>query len=152
MSLVVRAPITGRVLALADVPDEVFATGVVGQGLALLPHDDAEVLDVVAPCDGRLAKVHPHAVALEVGETGVIVHLGIDTVTLHGQGFDVLVGDGQDVRGGDVVIHWDTRAAREADLSVVTPVVVFEQRDYLVTPLVNLGQDVTAGQELFRVD
>lgn len=152
MSLIVRAPITGRVFALADVPDEVFATGVVGQGLAILPQEDAEVLDVVAPCEGTLAKVHPHAIALEHGETGVIVHLGIDTVTLHGQGFDVLVADQQRVIGGEVVIHWDTRAARDAELPVITPVVVFEHRDYAVTPLVELGQEVTAGEDLFRVD
>jgi len=152
------APIAGRVVALADVPDEAFAAGILGPGLAIQPPTAPGVdgvvplVRVVAPCDGRLAKVHPHAVALETGETGVIVHLGIDTVTLHGEGFEVLVADRDDVVTGQELLRWDPTAALARGLATVTPVVVFEHRDFTVTLLVEIGQEVAAGDPLLQVD
>ena len=87
MSLAVRAPLAGRVLPLADVPDPVFAGQIVGAGLAIEPADGATGVVVTSPVAGRVAKVHPHAfvVALEGTTTGVLVHLGIDTVGLKGR-------------------------------------------------------------------
>lgn len=148
MALRVAAPLAGTVVSLEDVPDEVFSQRIMGPGLAVMPDADAGVLDVVAPCDGVLAKVHPHAVAIDAGATGVLVHLGIDTVTLHGRGFEVLVADGERVTAGQLLIRWDVAVAREADLPVVTPVVVFEMRDLQVHERAPLGHRVVPGDDL----
>ena len=148
MALTVGAPLGGTVISLAEVPDEVFASRMMGPGLAILPDGDATVIDVVAPCAGTLAKVHPHAVALEVGATGILVHLGIDTVTQHGKGFELLVKDGQVVAAGDLLMRWDVRVSREAGHAVESPVVVFEMRDITVTELAVIGEPIAAGAPL----
>lgn len=70
MTLDVVAPVAGRVVALADVPDEVFASGTTGPGLAIVPDGEAGVLDVVAPCAGLLASAKPHALVVEAGSFG----------------------------------------------------------------------------------
>jgi glucose-specific phosphotransferase system IIA component len=145
------------VTALADVPDEVFATAMIGPGLALLPAGagaagaPAEPVDVLAPCAGTLVKVHPHAVALETaGGVGVLVHLGIDTVGLRGEGFEVYVADGDAVVAGQTLLRWDPTAALAAGLSVLSPLVVIQGGDE-VTALVEPGAAVAAGDPLLRV-
>ena len=148
MALTVGAPLAGTVVSLTDVPDEVFSSRMMGPGLAILPDGAATVIEVIAPCAGTLAKVHPHAVALEAGATGILVHLGIDTVTQHGRGFELLVQDGQTVAAGDLLMRWDLSVSREAELAVVTPVVVFEMRDITVTELANVGDSIAAGAPL----
>lgn len=152
MSFVVLAPVTGRVVALADVPAELFASGAIGPGVAIVPDGEAGVLDVVAPCSGVLARIQPHVAAIEAGETGVMVHLGIDTVTLHGTGFEVLAADRDRVSAGGLLVRWDTSVARAAGLSVDVPVVVFQHREVEVSPLVAFGHVVRAGDGLLRVD
>lgn len=151
--LVLGAPLPGVVTALADVPDEVFATAMIGPGLAIRPSGGAAagLLDVVAPCAGTLVKVHPHAVALETaGGVGVLVHLGIDTVGLGGEGFEVLVADGDPVVAGQTLLRWDPTAALVAGLSILSPLVVIQGGDE-VTALVEPGTAVAAGDPLLRV-
>ena len=84
MSLVVRAPLPGRVLAVEDVPDPVFSAKIVGPGLALDPRTGGPgQVTAVSPIDGTVAKVHPHAfVVTSPRGRGVLVHLGLDTVSL----------------------------------------------------------------------
>ena len=86
MTTTVIAPVTGRAVALGDVPDPVFAQGMVGYGAAIDP--PREVITAVAPVSGRLLKLMPHAfVVLTPDNVGVLVHLGLDTVALDGEGF-----------------------------------------------------------------
>lgn len=155
--LVLGAPLPGVVTALADVPDEVFATAMIGPGLAIRPAGaratDAAAgpFDVVAACAGTLVKVHPHAVALEAaGGVGVLVHLGIDTVGLGGEGFEVCVADGDPVVAGQTLLRWDPTAALVAGLSILSPLVVIQGGDE-VTALVEPGTAVAAGDPLLRV-
>ena len=88
----VLAPVSGTSLDVADVPDPVFASGMVGPGLAIEPRPGLQT--ALAPIAGRLAKLHPHAF-LVVSDTGpgVLVHLGIDTVQMHGDGFTLVAGE-----------------------------------------------------------
>lgn len=180
MSLVLCAPFTGRVVPLADVPDEVFASGMLGPGLALVPDDDARVLDVVSPCSGRAVALHPHAVALEVragaalraavvrddgavpgggvldrdpAPSGVLLHLGIDTVGLRGAGFAPVAGVqvGSEVVVGQALTSWDLRVARDAGLAVVSPVVVLQRAPEDVEALVAPGARVERGEPMARV-
>ena len=125
MSLPVRSPCPGSVVAMDRVPDPVFAGGMVGPGAAIEPaHGETTV---VSPVAGRLLKVHPHAfVVMTEGGVGVLVHLGIDTVRLEGEGFEVLTSEKSVVAAGDPVVRWDPAAVAAKGLSAVVPVVVME--------------------------
>ena len=147
---VVRAPLTGRVVSLDDVPDPVFAGQIVGSGIAIEPEDGATEVLVVSPVAGRVAKVHPHALAIaDTSGTGVLVHLGIDTVKMNGSGFQVHVADGDELEGGARVITWDPTAVRAAGYSAVCPVVILGSAKDSVSPSAALGGTVAPGDELF---
>ena len=125
MALVVTAPLAGSVMLLGDVPDPAFAAGLVGPGLAIDPREDATV--ATAPVAGRLVKLKPHAfVVIDGAGRAVLVHLGIDTVTLAGDGFSVLASEGQDVAVGEPVVRWDPLAVAKRGLSPVCPVVALD--------------------------
>jgi PTS system glucose-specific IIA component len=122
VALVVVAPLAGAALMLGDVPDPVFAAGLVGPGLAIDPHEDATI--AVAPMAGTLVKLKPHAfVVIDECGRAVLVHLGIDTVALGGEGFVILAGEGQDVAAGDPVVRWDPLSVARRGLSPICPVV-----------------------------
>ena len=115
MSVVVRAPFAARVLPLSGVPDPVFASGVVGPGLALEPSSQARCLTVHSPINGVVTKLKPHAaIVTSTGGASILVHLGIDTVNLRGKGF----------AARDPLIHWDLMPARAARLCVYVPLIV----------------------------
>ncbi|MQA36057.1 PTS sugar transporter subunit IIA [Modestobacter roseus] len=148
-SLVVTAPLPGRLLPIDQVPDPVFAGSLVGAGVAVDPAPDAGLVDAVAPVSGRLLKVHPHAfIVLTPAGQGVLVHLGIDTVKLAGAPFTVHVTEGDDVAAGDRVTTMDVAAVRAAGLSPVTPVVVMDAPAETV-PEVAAGTPVAVGDTLF---
>ena len=121
----VLAPVAGTVVALADVPDPVFAQQIVGSGIAIDP-ERAEST-VVAPADGRLLKLHPHAFVLLTAEgKGLLVHLGIDTVQLEGAGFELLVAEGDEVTAGTPIVRWNPAEIEAGGRSPIVPVVVMD--------------------------
>jgi PTS system glucose-specific IIA component len=125
VALVVTAPLAGSVMSLRDVPDPVFAAGLVGPGLAIDPQEDATI--AVAPVAGRLIKLKPHAfVIIDATGRAVLVHLGIDTFTLGGDGFTVLAREGQDIEAGAPVVRWDPLSVAKRGLSPVCPVVALD--------------------------
>jgi PTS system glucose-specific IIA component len=146
----VLAPLAGRVVALADVPDPVFAGLIVGAGLAVEPEDGATEVLAISPVAGRVMKVHPHAfVVLDASGAGVLVHLGIDTVRLEGAGFTVHVADGDEVERGARMITFDPTAVRRAGYSAVCPVVVMQSKADDVEPAAAVGSPVVPGAPLF---
>ncbi|WP_022916749.1 PTS sugar transporter subunit IIA [Ruania albidiflava] len=123
----VHAPVPGRVLELADVPDQVFAAAIVGPGLAIDPGPDAEAVTAVAPVAGRVVKLHPHAFVIVAGSgQGVLVHLGIDTVELAGDGFTVHAAEGEEVTTGAPMITFDPVAVAQGGRSPVCPVIALD--------------------------
>lgn len=123
--LVVLSPLAGQVLPLSDVPDLVFAEAMVGPGVAVEPGTGR--IHAVAPVAGRLVKLHPHAfVVLHGSGRGVLVHLGIDTVELRGEGFELLAAEGDDVEVGTPVVSWDPGAVRGGGRSAICPVVALD--------------------------
>lgn len=123
--LIVLAPVPGRVVELSEVPDPTFAQGLVGHGLAIDP--DRGLIQAVAPVDGTVAQLWPHAYAIQTDDgPGVLVHLGIGTVHLKGQGFTTHVAQGDRVRAGDVVVDFDVPRVEGTGRDPVVPVVVLE--------------------------
>ena len=149
MSLRVLAPVAGTVVAMADVPDPVFAGAIVGPGVAIDPDGDGEV-DVVAPVDGTIAKFHPHAFVLvtEQGQ-GVLVHLGLDTVQLEGQGFTLHAQEKDTVSAGQRLVSWHPAEVKAGGRSPVSPVVALEGSQEALSLAVEPGAHVAAGDELF---
>lgn len=151
MTLQVLAPVPGRVAAMEAVPDPVFAQGLVGPGIALVPDEDGPQ-EAVAPIAGRILKLHPHAfvIATESGP-GVLVHLGIDTVGLDGEGFTLLRAEGDTVEAGDPVISWDPAGVRGHGLDAVVPVVVMNLNDPQIEVLTAIGERTVRGGPLLSV-
>ena len=149
-SLVVLAPITGTVIPLGAVPDPVFAGQMVGSGAAVEP-PAGEAFDVVSPVAGKVVKLLPHAfVVVERSGKGVLTHVGIDTVKLKGEGFKLLIAQGDIVDAGEPIMHVDPAAALAAGYSMVSPVVVLDTKPDTTT-LIAEG-DVAAGAGLFSLD
>ena len=140
----VLAPVGGRVVPLADVPDPVFAEEMVGPGAAIEP--TGSPVDVLSPVAGTIVKLHPHAfVVLSAGGVGVLVHLGIDTVRLEGRGFELVAAEGDTVEAGATVVRWDP-ATVEDGMSTTVPVVLMDRPRGSVS--VSLTS-VEAGEPLF---
>lgn len=137
----VFAPVEGRAMALSAVPDPVFSGGMVGYGAAIDPPH--EVIYAVAPVGGKILKLLPHAyVIMTADNVGVLVHLGLDTVTLNGAGFTAQVAQGDTVEAGQPVIIYDVPAIVAAGLSPVVPVVVMDERE---PANVVVSDEVTSG-------
>jgi glucose-specific phosphotransferase system IIA component len=141
------APVAGRVISLTDVPDPVFAQQVVGAGVAIDP--ERRPGTVVSPVEGRLLKLHPHAfVVLTPSGQGVLVHLGIDTVQLDGEGFDLVAAEGDELAAGDPVVRWDPASVESGGRSPVVPVVVMDSAADSV-PVAAVGRTVGVADPLF---
>lgn len=137
------APVAGKVVGLAGVPDPVFAEGMVGPGSAIDPVRGPGV--AVAPITGVIQKLHPHAYVIvdDLGR-GVLVHLGIDTVKLNGEGFQLLTEEGTRVDAGAEIVRWDAGAIEAGGRSPVCPVIALDADAASVT--------VTAGGEVGTAD
>ena len=147
MALRVGSPVAGRLVGLAGVPDPVFAGAMVGPGTAVDPLPGPAA--VGSPIDGKLVKLHPHAfVVLSDGGQGVLVHLGIDTVQLGGEGFELLVEEGEAVTAGQPLVRWDPAAVAASGRSPVCPVVALDATEDALSQLREDG-DVAPGDQLF---
>lgn len=124
---VVVSPIAGTLVPLQDVPDATFAKGLVGPGLAIDP--PRERVDAVAPVAGTIAKLWPHAYAIRTPSgAGVLVHLGLDTVQLKGEGFTAYASEGDEVEVGQRILGYDVTAVEAAGRNPVVPVVVLDRK------------------------
>lgn len=134
---------------MRDVPDPVFSTLMVGPGAAIDPFPGG--LTVVAPCAGKVRKAKAHGFVIEAAEgIGVLIHLGLDTVELDGDGFDVLVKDGQNVAPGQPIVLWNTRVADDAGYPLCSPIVVVGAGEESVQ-IVAAGPKVEAGKPFLEV-
>lgn len=134
------APITGEVKQLADCPDATFAGEMVGKGVGIIPSEGK----VVAPFDGvvTLTTETNHAIGVTSNDgVELLIHIGIDTVNLKGEGFSREVSEGDVVKLGDTLLQFDLERIQAAGLSVYSPVVVTNTADFL-----DLVSAVTTGK------
>jgi len=128
MSLIVSSPVAGTVVGLEGVSDPVFASAMVGPGTAV---DPARARGhVCAPVAGTLRKVKPHAFIVMTDDGhGVLVHLGVDTIRLDGDGFEMLAAEGDRVDAGAPIVGWDPVAVAAAGFSPICPVIALDATD-----------------------
>ena len=145
----VLSPVKGRVVALSEVPDPTFAQGIMGGGVAIDP--PREVVEAVAPISGKILQLWPHAYAIMTPEkTGVLVHLGIDTVQLKGEGFTMHVAKGDQVVQGQKVITYDVPAVEALGRNPIIPVIMMETKADAVEVLARVDAEVKANDPLLR--
>lgn len=147
---ILYAPIKGNVIARETIPDAVFASGALGEGVGIEP----ELGEVMTPCDGEIVTVTEtkHAVGL-MGPDGMelLIHVGIDTVKMNGEGFDVKVSVGDKVKKGQKLLDFDIEKIKEAGYSTTTAVLVTNSADYPNYRIVKTGP-VEIGEEIVSAE
>ena len=145
----VASPLTGSVIALSDVKDEVFSSEAMGKGVAIEPGEGK----VTAPFDGKIVSLldSHHAVGIEGNnQVEMLIHVGMDTVKLEGKYFTPHVKEGDIVKKGDLLIEFDIQGIKNAGYPVTTPVVVTNADEFEeVVPAVS--GNVKAGDELLKL-
>ncbi len=148
-TITLSAPMTGEVVKLADVPDQVFASGALGEGVAIIP----TVGKVVAPCDAVVSATMDtkHAVGLTTPEgMELLIHVGLNTVELNGKFYDYKVKEGDSVKRGDTLIEFDIDGIKGAGYPLHTPVLVTNSDEYVSIKPVDAA-NIQAGQDLMTV-
>lgn len=143
------APLKGNVINREEIPDETFAAGILGDGVGIEP----EAGEVVAPFDGEISTVAEtrHAVGISgPGGMEVLIHVGIDTVNMKGEGFDVLVAEGEKVKAGQKLLSFDIEKIRAAGYSTTTAVLLTNSDDYPDFKIVKTGRTETL-EKLFTI-
>lgn len=146
---VIQTPIVGDVVALSNVDDPVFSSGAMGQGIAVKPSEDV----VYAPADAEVTIVFPtgHAYGLRTANGAeILIHVGIDTVSMNGEGFNHKVAQGDKVKAGDVLGTFDSNKIAAAGLDDTTMVIVTNTADYASVAPVATGS-VAKGDAVIEV-
>lgn len=127
--LLIKSPLEGKVIAIENVSDPVFAQKMMGEGVAIEPTNG----EVVAPISGTLTTVFPtgHAYGI-TGDNGeeVLVHIGLNTVELNGQGFDIKVSADSKINVGDVMCIVDLDFIKSKGLPIVTPIIITNTAEF----------------------
>lgn len=150
-TLTIKAPLSGVLVPLHEVPDPVFSQKMVGDGIAIDPTSE----ELLAPCEGEIVQLHPagHAVTLRAPEgLEVLLHIGIDTVKLKGKGFEPLVKVGQKVQSGEVLIRFSADEVARKAKSLIS-MLIFTNEEKVANlsfrdGVVRGGKDVAVNLEL----
>lgn len=144
------SPLDGTVMPLAEVKDEVFSSGAMGQGVAVEPTNGL----LRAPADGKMVMTFAtgHAVGMKSNDGAeILIHIGMDTVNLQGKGFETLVQKGQEVKAGDPLVKFDIDAIKEAGYTVTTPIVITNSKEYGQVRQVAFGE-VKTGDKILDLE
>lgn len=147
---VLFAPVKGNVIAREEIPDETFAAGVLGDGVGIVP----EAGEVVAPFDGEISSVTDthHAIGITgPGEMEVLIHVGIDTVNMKGDGFELFVAEGDKVKAGQRLMTFDIAKIKAAGYSTTTAVLLTNSDDYPDFRIMKTGETNTM-EKLFTIE
>lgn len=143
---IIASPLSGQLVPLAEVPDEVFASGAMGKGIAINPSEGI----IYAPTNAEVILVFAtkHAIGLKT-ENGadLLIHVGMDTVSLGGNGFNALVKVGEKVAAGQKLLEFDIQTIKAAGLPVITPVIV-TNTEVFEDILVSQEKEIASGDYL----
>ena len=146
---VLKAPLAGKTIAMSEVSDPTFGQEILGKGVAIIP----SVGKVVAPIEGTVEMVFDtkHAISMSSNSgIQVIIHVGLDTVTLKGEPFTAYVEAGQKVKTGDLLLEFDMEAIQAAGLETITPIVICNSGDYKEITA-HVGKNVNTGDDVLTL-
>ena len=126
-SILIKMPFEGEVVDLKEVPDQVFSQKMLGDGFAILPK--AGINTICSPCDGELLQIFPtnHAIGIQSSEgIEMIIHVGIDTVELKGEGFERLLEPPCTIKTGQALLNFNSDTIKAHSKATITPVVFTE--------------------------
>ena len=147
---ILSAHAAGTAIPLTEVKDEAFATGVLGQGIAIIPSDGK----LYSPCEGKVLSVFDTAHAVNIlSDDGceLLLHIGIDTVKLGGKHFTAHVKNGQRIHKSELLISFDADKIKADGYDVTTPMVVCNSDDYTSVTIIKTGK-VQAGDDILKVE
>ncbi len=146
---IVYSPLKGHVIPLSEVKDPVFSQGMMGPGVGIEPEDG----NLCAPADGEITVAFPtgHAVALKTADgMEILIHIGIDTVKMNGDGFQCHAEEGNTVKAGDPLVSFDLHKIRSAGYDATTMVLVSNAAE-LGTITAPAAGTVTVGDRLYAI-
>ncbi|MBD8069915.1 PTS glucose transporter subunit IIA [Bacillus sp. PS06] len=142
----VQAPLSGKMVPLEEVPDPVFSQKMMGDGIAIIPSDK----QVFSPIDGEVVNVFPtkHAISLR-SKSGVelLIHMGLETVELKGEGFQILVQNGAKVSKGEPIAEFDYEKVSSLGKEVITPVILLNGDQFKIENR-QIHQSTTGGKDI----
>ncbi len=145
----IASPLKGKVLKLESIQDAAFASGVLGKGAAVLPEEG----NVYAPADGVVSTLFPtlHALGLETDDgVEILIHIGLDTVQLEGEGFEAAVKQGERVKKGQLLVKFDQELIESRGYCMETPVIITNTDDFL--DVVEVGKEqIHPGESLLKI-
>ena len=147
--ITIVSPMKGKCVEIKEVSDPTFGDEILGKGVAIIPEDGK----VYAPADGVITTMFPtgHAVGMTTDEgVELLVHVGLDTVALKGDGFKIIAKDDQKVQKGDLLMEADLDKIKAAGYDVITPVVVCNTDEYSEI-IVFTDTDVNAGDNIIEI-
>ncbi len=143
---VLKAPVSGKTVAMKEVNDPTFSEEMLGKGIAILPSEGK----IASPVDGTVDMVFDtkHAISM-TSDSGIqiLIHVGLDTVTLKGEPFKAHIESGQKVKTGDLLLEFDMEAIRSAGLETITPIVICNSDAY-ENMTAYTGKEVAAGEPI----
>lgn len=147
--VILYAPVNGDGVALDKVNDKMFADKVLGDGIAVIPKEEV----IYAPCNGVISMVavtkHAFGITADNGAE-ILVHIGFDTVSLNGEGFQIYVKQGQKVKANDQVLKVDISLMKEKQIDMTIPVVVTNSSEYEIIKIKEMGS-VTKEMQMVKI-
>ncbi len=148
-SIKLGSPVKGKAIDLKEVSDATFSSGMLGQGVAIIPEEGK----IYAPADGTVDMIFDtlHAVSMTSNEgVEILVHVGLDTVTMKGDGFEGFVKNGDKVKKGDLLLTVDLEKVKAAGFDTVTPMLVCNTDEYDAVEGI-FGKDVVPGEDVVSI-
>ena len=146
----IASPLTGKTVRLEDVKDEVFSSGAMGKGVAIEPAEGK----VFAPADGTISAFFPtgHAIAITTDDGAeILIHVGMDTVKMNGDGFNPKKNQGDKVKKGELLLEFDIDKIKKAGYPVTTPVII-SNTDNFAKVIPTETADIKAGDCLIEIE
>ena len=147
--LVLNSYMKGKVVDITEVPDPVFAQKMMGDGFAIIPEEGK----LVSPVAGEIIQVFPtkHAFGIKSGEVELLIHVGLETVAMKGDGFEVAVSAGDRVEVGQTLLTYDLEFVKEKAKDIITPCVVTNMDSVVNIEVLKLNESVDFSQEVAKV-
>jgi glucose-specific phosphotransferase system IIA component len=150
VNIVLKSPLSGKVLHISKTPDDVFSQKMLGDGVAIEPTEGM----VYSPVDGEITQIFlpsKHAVGITSKDgLEILIHIGLETVKMNGEGFEALVKQGDKVKEGQELIRFDIQKIKEKAKSTITPILITNMHDIKGLKLIKDG-NIEAKEDLLII-